>query len=359
MNSMEKQSGIVYPLLVIALIFIIITGVKTTGFIINIILFSLILTLLALPAVDWLRKKGLPHPAAVAVITIIAFLIILALVLMTVYSVQVLVADIPMFQADLNQRMSDLTGVLERFGIQGSELLPSSINLTTIVPVIVSSMLNLTDIVISLFFIAVLTFFALIESPTLARRLQTLFSHKPEMLAQMSRMSQYIMDFIVVRTETNLVHGVLFGGILSIMGVHAAILWGILTFLLGYIPYIGLIIAAVPAIFFAWLQFGIWGAVAVIAVVCVLNLIVENPVFSYLAARKFEMPAIVVLLSVIFWGWLLGMTGMLFAVPITLMLVAVFQCSDDLRWINELLGVSHLFSDQASEKSGDDGQKSP
>jgi predicted PurR-regulated permease PerM len=141
------------------------------------------------------------------------------------------------------------------------------------------------------------------------------------------------------------------------MGVHAAILWGILTFIFGYIPYIGLVIAAVPAIFFAWLQYGTWGAVAVIAVVCVLNLIVENPVFSYFASRKFEMPAIIVLLSVIFWGWLLGITGMLFAIPITLMVLIVFQCSDDLRWINELLGVSHLFEEGGGGKKTDETQK--
>ena len=79
--------------------------------------------------------------------------------------------------------------------------------------------------------------------------------------------------------------------------------------------------------------------------VVVLNLIVENPIFSYLASRKFEMPALVVILSVIFWGWLLGIAGMLFAVPITLMALVFIQCCDDLRWLNELLGVSQLFEE--------------
>ena len=77
----------------------------------------------------------------------------------------------------------------------------------------------------------------------------------------------YVIDFIVVRTETNFIHGVLFGGFLGFIGVHGAILWGTLTFLLGYVPYFGLLIAAVPAIFFAWLQFGIPGAVAVIVAI--------------------------------------------------------------------------------------------
>jgi AI-2 transport protein TqsA len=156
----------------------------------------------------------------------------------------------------------------------------------------------------------------------------------------------YVIDFIVVRTETNFIHGILFGGFLGIMGVHGAILWGVLTFLLGYIPYFGLIIAAIPAVFFAWLQFGIPGALGVIVAVAVLNLFVENPIYSFLAARKFEMPALIVIISVIFWGWLLGLVGMLFSIPFTLLLLLVFELTDELRWINVALGVHHLFEDK-------------
>jgi predicted PurR-regulated permease PerM len=164
-------------------------------------------------------------------------------------------------------------------------------------------------------------------------------------------MGRYMIDFVVVRTETNLIHGILFGGFLWFLGVHAAILWGILTFLLGYIPYIGLFISAIPAIFFAWLQFGWWGAAVVIAAICILNLIVENPVYSHLASRKFDMPALLVILSVIFWGWLLGIFGMVFAVPITLIIIILIQNDEELRWVNTLLGVDQLFEEGRHEKT--------
>jgi len=64
-------------------------------------------------------------------------------------------------------------------------------------------------------------------------------------------MTGYVIDFIIVRTETNAIHRFLFGGFLAVIGIQRAILWGVLTFLLRYIPFIGLIIAAIPAIFFA------------------------------------------------------------------------------------------------------------
>ncbi|MDO9035468.1 MAG: AI-2E family transporter, partial [Methanoregula sp.] len=210
--------------------------------------------------------------------------------------------------------------------------------------------MSIFDAMMFLFFVGITTFFMLIEAPNLSARLEQRFGKNSDTMQQISRMTGYVIDFIVVRTETNFIHGVLFGGFLAFMGVHGAVLWGVLTFILGYIPYFGLIIAAVPAIFFAWIQFGIPGAIAVIAAVCVLNLVVENPVYSYIAAQKFEMPALIAILSVIFWGWLLGLVGMLFSIPITLLVLLVFQMCDDLRWINEILGVSHLFDDKKGKK---------
>ena len=134
-------------------------------------------------------------------------------------------------------------------------------------------------------------------------------------------MSGFVIDFLVVRTKTNFIDGLALGTILMVMGVHAAVLWGVLTFLCGYVPYLGLLLAALPATFFAWLQYGLPGAIAVVVAALVLNLIIENPVFWYLASRAFEVPAVLVVLSVLVFGWLLGLVGLLFAVPLMLMLL--------------------------------------
>jgi len=350
MNSPADWSMIERSALFIALVLIIIIGLKTIEFVFNLLLISLILTLMTIPAMDWLKRRGVPAGIAVMVVTALACLFVLVLILLTFYSFQVLMSDLPMYQTDLNQRLADITTLMGRYGLDITPATSSSFKLMDIAPTVLTSMISISETLMYVFFIGVTTFFMLLEVPNITRRIEKMYTTQTEKFRQMSRMSGYIIDFIIVRTETNLIHGVLFGGILAIMGVHAALLWGILTFFLGYIPYLGLVAAALPALFFAYLQFGMWGAVAVIVVVVVLNLIVENPVFSYLASRKFEMPALVVILSVIFWGWLLGIAGMLFAVPITLMALIIIQCVDDLRWLNELLGVSQLF---------DDGNKKP
>ncbi len=346
-------------LLVVALLFIILIAVKMTSYLISLFLMSLIMTLLVVPTLFWLKEKGLPNIWAVLLITLVAGLIILAFITLTTLSFQTLVNDLPQYQQDLNMRISEISSLLAPLGITSVAGSPLSFDLNQMVTILmqffsagVAGMMSVVDGVVFLFFVAVTSFFLLLEATRITGRFEERFGKNSDTMQQISRMTGYITDFIVVRTETNLVHGVLFGSFLAIMGVHAALLWGILTFLLGYIPYFGLIIAAIPALFFAWLQFGIPGAVAVIVALCILNLVVENPVYSFLAARKFEMPALIVIMSVIFWGWLLGLVGMLFSIPFTLILLLIIQMSDETRWINEALGVGHLFEERGEKKEG-------
>ena len=321
--------------------FLVIIGLKFTAYVFTIIVISIILTLLACPAMDRMRKKGLPDILSATILTVIAVICILALIGLTLYSFGVLMRDLPLYQEELNVRTLQIATLLGNYGLPAASDLPAP-DLASIVGLVVSSLISLSNLVLYLFFIAVTTFFMMLEAPHFAERLSNLSFMSPDKISRLGKLSGYMIDFVVVRTETNLVHGVLFGGALYAMGVHAALLWGVLTFVFAYIPYFGLIIAAIPAIFFAWLQYGVWGAVAVIAIVCVLNLVVENPVFSYFSSRTYEIPAVLVIISVIFWGWLLGLAGMVFAVPLTIMVLILIQASDEFLWVNALLGADRI-----------------
>jgi AI-2 transport protein TqsA len=329
-------------LLLTAAVFLII-GIKAITYIVTIIVVSLILAMIAYPATKTLRSKGLPEIAAVGVVAVIACLAILLICYLVFFSFENLVSALPLYQRELTARLSEILTLLGRYGIDTGSFSPSSVNLQGFAGFLSSSAVSLADLLLHLFFIAVTTFFTLLEAPRMPERIQRV-TNRSESIEGFSRMSRFLIDFVIVRTEANLVHGFLFGAFLWVMGVHAAVLWGVLTFLLSYIPYIGLIVAALPAIFFAWLQFGLWGAIAVIAAVAVLNALVENPIFAHFASRRFDIPALVVILSVIFWGWALGVAGMIFAVPLTLIVLMIVQSSEDWAWINTILGVDHLFT---------------
>ena len=344
MVSME-MSNAEHSLFVIALLFIIIIAAKTTAYMVSLFLMAIVITLLVTPALFWLKNKGLSDLLATLILTLVACLVILGFISLTALSINTVISDLPQYQQSLNTRLGDIAAMLAPFGLSDIVSQPPALDMGMLSSIGMSGAVSLADSIMFVFFVGVLTFFMLLEAPGTLAHLEKHFGKESHTINNLSRMTGYVIDFIVVRTETNFIHGVLFGAFLGIIGVHGAILWGVLTFLLGYIPYFGLLIAAVPALFFAWLQFGVPGAVAVIIAIGVLNLIVENPVLSYLTARKFEMPALLVLVSVIFWGWLLGLVGMLFAVPFTLLILLVIQASDELRWINVTLRMDHLFSE--------------
>ncbi|CVK33586.1 conserved membrane protein of unknown function [Methanoculleus bourgensis] len=329
-------------LLLTALVFLII-GIEAIGYLVTIIAVSVILAMIIYPPTKALRTRGLPESVAVGVVAAVACLAVLLICYFVFFSFETLVADLPLYQRELTARLSEILTLLDRYGVETGSLSPSSINLQGFVGILSSSAISIADLLLYLFFIAVTTVFMLFEAPRMPERVRKVMKND-EAAESFSRMSKFLANFVIVRTEVNLIHGFLFGTFLWVMGVHAAVLWGVMTFLLSYIPYIGLVIAALPAIFFAWLQFGIWGAIAVIVVVAILNALVENPIFAHFASRRFEIPALLVVLSVIFWGWALGVAGMIFAVPLTLIVLMVAQSSEDWAWVNTVLGVDHLFT---------------
>ena len=286
-------------LLTVALLIVITLGIRMAADLVTILVVSLVLTLLTLPAVAALDRRGIPRGVAVAVVSLGAFLLLLGLVGLLVYALHVLVTDIGFFQAELDLRIAALLVILEELGFDALAFSPSSFNLGALAGTALGWVSSVGDLLMNVFFVIITTFFLLIEAPHLPRRAARILGPDSSDLDQASRMSEFVMDFMVVRTKTNFVDGLAFGGILMVMGVHAAVLWGVLTFLCGYVPYLGLLIAALPATFFAWLQYGLPGAIAVVLVALGLNLIVENPVFSYFASRAFEVPAVLVVLSVI------------------------------------------------------------
>ena len=338
-------------LFVIGLVLIIILAIKMTSYLISLILMAIILTLLLLPSIAWLKERGLSDIISISIVTLIAGLAIVLFIFVITVSFSSLASDIPLYQSELDSRLAEISQLFSSFGVTANIKDAVSLDIRSLMSVVLSGATSFAEGLMFIFFAAVTTFFMLLELPKILIRGEKIFGKDTDSLRKVSQMTQYIIDFLVVRTETNAIHGLLFGSFLTIMGVHGAILWGLLTFLLGYIPYFGLIIAAIPAIFFAWLQFGLPGAVAVIVAICILNLVVENPVYSFLAAKKFDIPAIIVVLSVIIWGWLLGLVGMFFAIPLTLLLIMVIESSEDLRWINTLMGVNRLFEDPRTEKN--------
>ena len=115
------------------------------------------------------------------------------------------------------------------------------------------------------------------------------------------------------------------------------LLWGLLAFLLNYIPSIGSVISALPAVLLAVIQLGFGPAVLLAMGYLVINLILGNIVEPRFIGHKLGLSTLAIFVSLGFWGWVLGPIGMLLSVPLTIMIKIVLEGNEDTRWISILL----------------------
>ncbi len=114
-----------------------------------------------------------------------------------------------------------------------------------------------------------------------------------------------------------------------------------LAFLLNYVPNIGSIIAAVPAVLLAFVQLGAISALLTTALYVAVNVTIGNVVEPRFMGRGLGLSTLVVFLSLVFWGWVLGPVGMLLSVPLTITVKIALESSSKSHWLAVLLGPEH------------------
>lgn len=183
------------------------------------------------------------------------------------------------------------------------------------------------------FIVMILTVFMLIEARMFGRRFQAICDARGPNFQRMLSATRDIQRYLGIKTLVSLGTGVLAGLLCWAAGLDFFLLWGIVAFAMNYIPVVGSVIAGVPPTLLAMLVSGLPNGVAVAGGYVLINVLLGNFVEPMLMGRRFGLSTLVVVLSVLFWGWLWGPLGMLLAVPLTMMLKVVLDNSAEFRWI--------------------------
>ena len=181
------------------------------------------------------------------------------------------------------------------------------------------------------FVLLLVVIFMLLEAPYAKHKFVVAFSDDPNNVGQqelyLDRILNGIMSYLGVKTMMSVLTAICIWGLLEVAGVQYAILWATLSFLLNYIPNIGSIIAAVPIIVQALLLNGFIVGLGVLVGVVVINVGIGSALEPRLMGKKLGLSTLVVFLSLLFWGWLLGTVGMLLSVPLTMALKIALEAS--------------------------------
>jgi predicted PurR-regulated permease PerM len=177
----------------------------------------------------------------------------------------------------------------------------------------------------------------LFEAESVPKKIHIALDDPSMKIQQIDKFLVSVKNYLAIKTLVSLGTGIIIGLWLYFLGVDHFLLWAVLAFLLNYIPNIGSIIAAVPAVLLAFVQLGATAAGLTALGFVVSNMVMGNVIEPRYMGRGLGLSTLVVFLSLIFWGWLLGTVGMLLSVPLTMIVKIALESSPDTRWVALLL----------------------
>jgi AI-2 transport protein TqsA len=340
-----RQTSFLRVMLVLAATVIVLVGIRLGAPILNPIFFALVLSLLFSPIYSWLKHRGLPSPLVLVIMLIVIGALFMSLFFILGVSISRFSERVGFYTSQLNSQVVDLDALLERLGLLNVDL-RDVVKPNALANALGTVLSGVAGFLSDLFLILMIMLFLLGEGPAMMNRLRAGAGRDNPQVERLTAVGRNVVRQFGLRAIVNLVTGAGVTVLLFLLGVDFPLLWGILTFFLSFVPYIGLVLAVTPAVVLALAEFGVTRAVLVIVGVIVINVLAENVLSPVMMGRGLNIAPTIVFLSFIFWAWLLGGPGAFLALPITPFVAVMLDTFPETRWLASLTGVG-------TQESGD------
>jgi len=328
---------------------VVVAGLRASGALLIPFFLAAFLAILCFPAVAWLSSKRVPTILAVLIVVFLLALILSGLGALVGGSINQFTDAAPKYAERVNALWDQTRGWMEEIpfdfdfhflGISGK---PDFQSIEIFKPGEIMGMLgtSLKGVVAALsniFVVILILVFMLLESTTFPTKLRLILGEGERgETSRLSGVTEQIQRYLAIKTVTSLVTGLAIGIWVAVVGLDFIVVWALVAFLLNYIPNIGSVVAAVPAVLLAFVQLGPGAGLAVALGYLVVNTVVGNIIEPALLGRSLGLSTLVVFLSLVFWGWMWGTIGMLLSVPLTMIVKILLENTEDLAWIAILL----------------------
>jgi predicted PurR-regulated permease PerM len=327
------------PILSFACLIIIIAGMRASASLIVPLLLAIFIAVICLPVMQLLKKYGVPQTLSV-ILVIIGFLCIgFLLVLLFQTSLDDFSNSLPEYERRLNQLSQDLLQSIQPQMLDSvNELLSDTLNPSVGMQLLANSLSSVGVVLTNGFLILLTVIFILFEASSFPRKITSAFSKSKEPLERYENFIQIVNNYLGIKTLISFFTGTTVYFFLLVTGVDFPVLWALLAGFLNFIPNIGSILAAIPPVLLATIQFGPGRALIIIIGYVVINLVYGNFLEPRLMGKKLGLSTLVVFVSLVFWGWVLGPVGMLLSVPLTMIVKIGLEGNDNTRHWAILLG---------------------
>lgn len=328
---------------------IIVAGLQSASSIVVPFLLSAFLAILCGPPLAWLGRRGIPRGLALLIVLVSVAAVVLGMATLVAGTVNRFIAAWP---ATYQPRAAELTRDanewidrqrkehpwLEDLHIGDEGQLWSQVAPEDLMSHFTNAISTLGGTLSKVFLILLTTLFLLGEATLIPEKLREIAAGSERNVGDYQRIKSEINRYMGIKTLTSMLTGLIIAVGLAVLRVDFALLWGVLAFLLNFVPNIGSIIAAVPAVMLTLLQYGLGVAGIVVVLYVVVNMFIGNLLEPRWMGRGLDLLSLVVFMSLVFWGWVLGPVGMVLSVPLTMTVKIALEGHPDTRWLGILLG---------------------
>ena len=323
----------------IAAIIIIIAGVMYAESLIAQLLMAFFISIICAQPIAWLQKKKVPQGLAITIVFISIIGVFVGFGELIGTSLSSFSEDAPKYEQNLREMGAAIFQFADNNGVKiSTDEMTKLFDPSKVMSITAGFLGQLGGFMGNAFTIFFLVLFLLMEVDSFSIKTRAIVKGSAGSLAYFNTIGDSIRHYLSIKTMTSLLTGTLIWISLAIVGVDYAIIWALIAFLLNYIPNIGSIIAAIPAVLFALVQLGFGGVIWTTGVFVAVNMVIGNVVEPKMMGKGMGLSTFIVFVSLIFWGFILGTVGMFLSVPLTMTIKIMLEQNPKTKWIAIFLG---------------------
>lgn len=324
-------------LLAAAAVVIVLAGMKVAAPVLILFAMAGFIVVVSRPAVAWLQARRVPTALAIALVITLTFAGLALLLTVTTQSVTEIRQVFPRYVARYGEMEAAVLAWLAEHDVD----VPPTFRLDVVsaeraLDFATGALRGLAGLMSAVLLVLIVAIFGMIEANGLPAKMLAAFGDRIG-TSRSGKIIAEVQQYLAIKTVVSIGTGLFIGIWVWAVGLDFAVFWGLVAFLLNFVPSIGSILAAIPAVALALVQLGPNGALFTLIGYLAVNTLLGNILEPMLLGKRLGLSPLVVILSVIFWGWLWGPIGFLLAVPLTMIARIMFENTEDYRWIAVLM----------------------
>lgn len=345
---MSEQHRGTHWLVGLAAFVIIIAGLKAASQIVVPFMLAVFIAIVCAPLMASLRRRKVPTWLSIVLVVLVVLVGLGMMGALVGSSLDDLSKQLPTYKSRFAEEMSSLLASLNNIGIHISyDKIKGYVDPSSLMQLVAKALSGLGSALTNFVLVIMTVVFILFEAVELPKKLSLALNDATQSLEHFRSFINSVNRYLVIKTSVSLLTGVVIALWLWIIGVDFPILWGVCAFLLNFVPNIGSIIAAVPAVLLAFVQLGpLYAGLTALGFV-VVNLFVGNVIEPRYMGKGLGLSTLVVFLSLLLWGWVFGPVGMLLSIPLTIIVKLALEANPRMKWLAVMI-------DSSSNKKLDD-----